>query len=138
MEIIKGKYIGYTFMELILCLGVIMILGSGAGIAVNHYYSASRYDLAKADLSVIAMAVSKYRFEIGSYPDNLEVLAVRQVPHGPWITLDALKDPWGNTYQYSYDTDRYALWSNGENEVNQSGNPLDGGFSGDDIGEIRK
>ena len=138
IKVCKEKRCGYTFMELLLCLGVIMILGYGSVVGVRHYYNASRYDIAKSDLSVVAMAVSKYHFETGSYPENLDVLTIRKVPYGPWITKEKLVDPWGNRYNYLAGTDRYALWSCGVDEREQSGNPLSGGFGGDDIGEIRK
>lgn len=135
---IKNKHKGYTIVELIVCLGVIMLLAYGAVIGVNHYYTAGRYNTVRSDLSVISMAVSKYRFEKGSYPADLNALTVRVAPYGPWLTKEFLEDPWGNTYHYSFGNESYAVWSCGANKANNSGNPLTFGFSGDDIGEIRK
>lgn len=138
MSDFKRKYKGYTIMELIVSLGFIMLLAYGAVVGVNHYYSAGRYNTVRSDLSVISMAVSKYRFEKGSYPADLNALTVRTVPYGPWLTKELLEDPWGNTYRYVSGSDHYAVWSCGADKINNSGNPLTTGFSGDDIGEIRK
>lgn len=55
--------------------------------------------------------------------------------YGPWLSEASITDPWGNKYNYAYITAqrKYAVWSNGPNGKNNSGNAPTT-FAEDDIG----
>ena len=71
------------------------------------------------------------------YPDSLNTLTQKVEQYGPWLSADSLQDPWDNDYQYSFNEadNRFAVWSNGPDGTNSSGNnPAE--FTGDDIGVL--
>ena len=133
------RYFGYSIIEMIVSFGIIIALSYGTFAGINHYYDAGCYKIAKTDLSTISMAVNKYRFEMGSFPSSINDLTVSHGAYKPCITAEKLIDPWNETYFYIKSADgSYAVWSSGKDKINQSPSPINGGFGGDDIGEIRK
>lgn len=128
---------GFTLAELLVVLAAIICLGTGAVIVGRNYLESGRYNTAKADVSAIAIAVSQYKFEMEEYPASLEVMTQQAEQYGPWLHEDSLTDPWDNDYQYSFDEagNSFAVWSNGPDGTNASGNrPTE--FAGDDIGVL--
>lgn len=133
---IKNKRKGFTFAEIIVSLAVIISFAYGAIVVAKNYFDAGRYNTAKTDVAAISMAVSQYKFDIGSYPASLNDLSVKVEQYGPWLSTIS-KDPWGNDYQYSYDdnTGTYAVWSYGSDGKDSSGSkPTE--FKDDDIGFV--
>ncbi len=137
-KIFRLKSSGYTMVEFMLTCTIVIALVTGAALGVRDYLIAGKYNSVKADLSIIAMAVTKYRFEIGTNPPTLAALTIAQGPRGPWITSEGLRDPWGENYEYFVNGDSFAIWSKGMDNVSQSVNVFTDGFSGDDIGERRE
>ena len=98
---------GFTLMEMMLVLAIIAVI---VGIAVNGIMGAGEQgDLTKAKITASSLETKLTQFKLNAlrFPtqgEGLEALAKR--PGGltkPWIqstTMDELKDPWGETYQY--------------------------------------
>lgn len=103
----------------------IMTLGAIAFSFVN--FDTDRGAKAYADTANIGAAISQYKFEIGSYPNNLKTLTEKNNSLGPWLT-SVPDDPWGREYQYLHDDNqgRFAVFSFGE----------DGSNSGSTVTEI--
>lgn len=94
------RHKGFTFMEILVCLSCIVALGVGASYVAGEALRYSRYNTARSDMAIISAAVSQYYFEVGSMPANLNALTSKNGQYGPWLTSDALKDPWGNAYVF--------------------------------------
>ena len=133
----KTKRSGFTLAEILVVLAAIICLAAGAVVVGKNYLESGRYNAAKADVSAIAIAVSQYKFEMEEYPDSLNTLTQKVEQYGPWLSADSLQDPWDNDYQYSFNEEDNlcAVWSNGPDGTNSSGNnPAE--FTGDDIGVL--
>lgn len=98
------RHKGFTFMEILVCLSCIVALGVGAFYVAGEALNFGRYNTAKADVATISAAVSQYNFEMNAMPANLNALTSKSGQYGPWLSSDALKDPWGNNYTFSNDT----------------------------------
>ena len=123
----KTKRSGFTLAEILVVLAAIICLAAGAVVVGKNYLESGRYNA----------AVSQYKFEMEEYPDSLNTLTQKVEQYGPWLSADSLQDPWDNDYQYSFNEadNRFAVWSNGPDGTNSSGNnPAE--FTGDDIGVL--
>lgn len=89
---------GFSFVEILVCLSCIVALGTGAFYVAGNALRYSRFNTVKSDMAIISAAVSQYYFEVGSMPANLNALTSKNGQYGPWLTSDALNDPWGNAY----------------------------------------
>ena len=101
---------GFTLLELLVVLGIIVMLATVAGPQVLRYMSKARTDTAKAQLSSLTTAVELYALDNGGYPaQQVGLGALMQPPpgashwRGPYLKrADGLIDPWGRPYQYRY------------------------------------
>lgn len=129
------KLKGFSLPEIVVAMGIIIALGSGAFAVSDHMLKAGRFNAAKSHVSALSVAVLQYRFEVGSLPASLSVLTNKVDGKGPWIANDGLKDPWNRDYHYRVATDNsyFVIWSDGHNRVNDSDLSLPQ-FNNDDIG----
>ena len=97
------RHKGFTFMEILVCLSCIVALGVGAFYVAGEALNYGRYNAAKADVAIISTAVSQYYFEMNAMPADLNALTSKSGQYGPWLSSDALMDPWGNNYTFSND-----------------------------------
>ena len=69
-------------------------------------------EAALAQLEDLDRQLTHYVFDNGNYPTNDEGLSV--------LSGDVAKDPWGNSYQYEFDskTRQLRLWSSGPDGKN--------------------
>jgi len=121
-------------IEVLLVAGILAVLA--AFIVPNLFGQATKakIDIAKAAVlrnGSIAKALESYKWDMGKYPDTDEGLAALFQPkekkkederyNGPYMGMDAtieqLKDPWGNPYEYrspgEINEESYDLWSRG-------------------------
>lgn len=133
----RHRYKGFSFPEILMALLIIVAMSTGAIFASSHMMDSGRYNATKSSVSAAALAVSQYKFEVGSYPLSLDALTVKNGTYGPWIQASALKDTWNNDLLYFCDGDQFAVWSAGANTRSESRTPLTA-FGGDDIGIVAR
>ena len=114
---------GFTLMEVLLVLVILVILGSFAvGMFANTQKSANMR-AARSQIGLLKSPIDMYQLDLNQYPPDLE--ALRSPPanltnpakwNGPYAEAIPV-DPWGQPYQYvtpgQYRPDSYDLWSLG-------------------------
>jgi general secretion pathway protein G len=98
---------GFTLMEVLLVLAILVILGSIAvGLFSNVQTTANRRS-AQVQVEAIDRAAETYRALVGMYPSIIDDLHTQPAGisptkwSGPHIE-DIPMDPWGNPYEYVY------------------------------------
>jgi len=128
---------GFTLIEILLVLAIILMLAGVTIVSVVGTRKGARIDSTKAMLNSIETAIETYNMHIGHYPTeeegNLEALRVKptfeseevaQMWRGPYLKREP-RDAWKNTFNYEVNvagTDEaqahpYRLWSNGPDGV---------------------
>ena len=130
---------GFTLMEVLLVLAILVILFSTAVGVYTGIQASSDINAAKVQVGAIDQAAERYRATAREWPSTIEDLNVQPqhlTPNkwaGPHIQ-EIPVDPWGNQYQYQYPgqqnahLDKPDIWSWGPDQ--QSGTE-------DDIGNWR-
>src|SRR5438552_10385976 len=95
----QPKRRGFTLMELLVVVAIIVVLG---GVGVFYFLpqlNKSKEDVAKQKARDIAKACGIYATNNGgTYPPNLQALTV-QSENGPAVLPpDGIMDPWGKEY----------------------------------------
>jgi len=115
---------GFTLMELLIVLAVIIIIAGVAIPRLMSFLEKSKVNMAKAEIETMGSAIREVIKDTGSYVENLDQLGDRSSPDeaefspwwGPYVSSLPVdnKDPWGNDYFYLYWTDegRYWYWGN--------------------------
>lgn len=106
----RGMDAGYTLLELLVVMGIIVLLTSIAAPQVLSYLGKARSETAKAQIGSIATALELYALDMGSFPSTQSGLAALVTPpagatrwRGPYLKrAEGLIDPWGRPYQYRY------------------------------------
>ncbi len=121
---------GFTLMEVLLVLVILVILGSMAGVFIRGAQRKARADAARSQIGIFENAVKMYELNAQFYPSTAEGLAVLRTPPtgataetwaGPYLDREVPPDPWGNPYQYELiDQDTYRIWSMGPDGIDGS------------------
>lgn len=143
---------GVSIIEIGLCALALMVFAAVGMINGGSFLNSEKVTEAKTNASQISTAISRYKYEVGSYPPNLQALTGTSGVYGPWLSSPLpATDPWGITtsingtggasvgYCYSYTANGFAVWSFGVNHVNNSGGTgttLPTSIATDDIGFI--
>lgn len=137
-KIVSQKNRGFTFVEFVICFGIIICIAGGCVLSSKDYIYAAKVSAAKSDLNTISAALERYHYEIGRYPIALHDLTTRYNGYGPWLKESSLTDPWKSNYFYNCsDNGKYIIWSpgpDGKSEKAYTANSGNVTFSGDDIG----
>lgn len=103
---------GFTLMEVLLVLAILVILGSLVGFAFTRVQRDSYSKSAQVQINTFKTAMQIYFRDHGAYPQNLEDL--RNAPggandqwKGPYLDEDVPLDPWSRPYQYRLVDDGY-------------------------------
>lgn len=123
---------GFTLMEVLLVLVILVILGSMAGIFIRGAQKKARADAARSQIGLFEEAIKMYELNMLSYPSTNEGLqALRTQTNsspnwtGPYLERDVPMDPWGNPYQYLLENpDQYKIWSFGPDGIDGSGDEI--------------
>jgi general secretion pathway protein G len=99
---------GFTLVELLVVLVILVLLASLVGPRVVGYLGTSRVKTAKVQVESLGSAIELYRIDNGRYPTTDEGLkALVQAPpgvdgwKGPYLTKkDVPNDPWNRPYHY--------------------------------------
>jgi general secretion pathway protein G len=107
---------GFTLMEILLVLAILVVLGSLVTIGYVTVQKNANMDAARTQIKMLDDAVDQYRLGVGKYPSEeqgLESLRVQppDAPpnkwRGPYLESDIPLDPWGNAYIYEETQDQY-------------------------------
>lgn len=109
-EIINNED-GWTFMETLIVIAIILILTATVGFIAVSSLEKSRVAAARTQIESFATALEAYYIDCGNYPTTEQGLsALRKKPEsspssdrwgGPYLYKDAPKDPWGFEYEYT-------------------------------------
>ena len=121
---------GFTLIEVLLVLVILVILGSLAVTAYGPMRKKAQIDAAKAAVSMFETPLEAYHLHMDAYPASQEGLnALREAPadatgtnwSGPYVKTEIPLDPWKQEYRYEspgrHNPDSYDLWSAGPDGV---------------------
>jgi general secretion pathway protein G len=124
---------GFTLIEVLIVLGIIILLAGAAIVALVPQQKGARIDTTKLKMKSIETALEAYNVNIGHYPSEQEggMDALRTKPafdneqlgaqwRGPYLKEEA-RDSWGNKFNYELtqpgtpeaDQTPFRLYSNG-------------------------
>jgi general secretion pathway protein G len=96
---------GWTFVETLIVIGIILILTSAVGFMAFRYIDQAKIATAKSQVETLALALSAFYVDCKQYPDPQQGLgALWEKPagvdgwNGPYIAKAMPKDPWGHDY----------------------------------------
>jgi general secretion pathway protein G len=101
---------GFTLLELLVVLGIIVLIATIAAPQVLRYLGAARTETAKAQINAVSTALELYALDNGGFPPQQAGLqALVQAPagkaqwRGPYLKrASGLVDPWGQPYRYKH------------------------------------
>ena len=115
--------LGFTLMEVLLVLIILVILGSLAATIVTGTQDRANVRAATAQVALVKRAIDLYRLEMSNYPSKIEDLwdkpsDAKQAEKWGTGFLDKLgKDPWDNDYRYAapgkHNSASFDFWSTG-------------------------
>jgi general secretion pathway protein G len=125
---------GFTLMEVLLVLAILVVLGSMVTVGYMRLNINAQKDAARSQIGMLEEAVQHYALNIGSCPSTQQGLeALRVAPSdlknqakwaGPYLGQAVPNDPWGQPYQYEQvSAEECRIWSNGPD--GQQGNEDD-------------
>lgn len=102
---------GFSFMETIISLAIIMILTAAVGLGALRYLDQARLAACRSHIETFGKALQSYYADCGVYPTQAQGLeALWKKPHlspvparwaGPYLDREVPDDPWGNPYLYT-------------------------------------
>ncbi|MEN1679212.1 MAG: type II secretion system major pseudopilin GspG [Planctomycetota bacterium] len=120
-----GKAAGFTLIEVLLVLAILVVLGTIAATSVFGAGEKADIDAAKAQVGMFADTIDLYKFTCKKYPEKLDDLINKPSDsdlEGKWLKpflnkSSIPKDPWNNEYKYSADGKKndgsFDVWSMG-------------------------
>jgi general secretion pathway protein G len=121
-----GRSPGFTLIELMVVLLVLVLLASIATPRVAHYLQRAKVQAAKVQVEALSAAVDSFHLDMGRFPSNDEGLqALLERPSdgekwdGPYVKKrDSLTDPWGHPYRYRFPGQHsdYDVYTSGSND----------------------
>ena len=99
---------GFTLVELLVVMVILVLLAGVIGPRVIGYLGASRSKTAKVQIEGIVTALELFHIDVGRYPTTPEGLVALVTPtgsapgwRGPYFSKNAVPlDPWGRAYLY--------------------------------------
>lgn len=115
---------GFTLMEILLVLAILVVLASMVGLSYSRIQKSMQVSSARTQIGLLEDAVKAYQIGVGSLPPNLEALlaAPPELPNpakwqGPYLEKQTLPvDPWDQPFQYEIvdqANDKFQIRSNG-------------------------
>ena len=123
----RSRRHGFTLMEVLLVLAILVILASLVAMTFTNVLSDSDRKAARAQIGLLEPAINVYRLHMKEFPSTTQGLAALRVApgdaryanrwNGPYLEKDVPPDPWDQPYQYQYPGKRnptsFDLWSLG-------------------------
>ena len=98
---------GFTLMEVLLVLAILVVLGSLVTVSYVKIQQDSNKKSARTQVGLLESAVDHYRLSVGFPPNSLEDLLVAPADAppgkwaGPYLAKSVLpKDPWNNDFGF--------------------------------------
>lgn len=103
---------GFTLVEIMIVLALVVMLGSYAGVKLIGMFNKGKQDIARTQIAGFGQALQAYYLSHSYYPTStqgLQALISRpsvgkvpeNYPEGGYLGKKELpKDPWGNEYRY--------------------------------------
>lgn len=121
--------VGFTLIEVLLVLIILVIIGSLAANVFTGTTEKASLQAAKANVDLVGSAIKYYHLHMNKYPAKISDLwekpsdsAQADKWGGPYLETALKADPWSNEYQYAYpgkqNSDKYDFWSNGPDGQN--------------------
>ncbi len=110
----KSRQRGFTLMEVLLVMAILVILGSLVTVSYITIQRNSKISTAKLQINNLQTALDVYHSDVGTFPG--EIVEIREQPtdqgraakwQGPYMDKSIPLDPWGNAYQYEPQQDRF-------------------------------
>ncbi len=102
---------GFTFIETLIVLAIMLILSAGIGLSGSKYIERSRKSTAINEIAVYTNALYTYYLDCGIFPSETQGLKALWVKpdfypipsnwQGPYVNKLPGVDPWGREYIYS-------------------------------------
>lgn len=100
----KLRRVNFTLTELMVVIVILVLLTSFAAPAVFKHIRNARITTAKTQIKLLEQALTDYKLDVGSFPENLQLLVTNEGEvekwDGPYLKPAVPKDPWGNDYVY--------------------------------------
>lgn len=124
---------GFTLVEVLLVLAILVILGAMVGVGVVQVQRNANRNAAKAQIGMLDESVNMYRIDVGIFPNDL--IDLLEPPQdlrnpdkwsGPYLAKDQIPlDPWQNDYQYVNEGDDFRIWSLGPDGADGGNDDID-------------
>jgi len=117
----RKKNSGFTLLELLLVMAILVVLASLSTIAIFSLQRSSLQRSALVEIKTLKDACKMFRLNVGSFPTSLEDLSTppsglsRNQWGGPYLEEPINADPWSRPYTYGADelNDKVIITSNG-------------------------
>jgi general secretion pathway protein G len=106
----RERLSGWTFVEAIAVLAIMLVLSSVVAVSASRGIGMARRAAAQMEVQALALALHAYLSDTGDYPTEAQGLdalfvkpALAPVPqawNGPYLDSRVSADPWGARYRY--------------------------------------
>jgi general secretion pathway protein G len=90
----------FTLMEMMVVIAIIVMLAGLGAWSYMAYLERARDSKAKLDITHIGEAVEQYNYDMGDYPENLQILTQPMEGKHAYLEARDIVDPWNQQYQY--------------------------------------
>lgn len=119
---------GFTLMEVLLVLAILVILGSIVTVNILRMQGTAYKDAAKTQIKGFEQAITQYQLHVGQVPSSLDALVELppDIPNqakwqGPYIDKMIPADPWDQPYQYeTLNAEQFRVYSAGPDRTPQT------------------
>ena len=128
---------GFTLLEVLLVLAILVILGGMVGFYFAGIQSKAYSDVAKRQIETFEEMLEMYRLDTGRYPStqtglNGLVQPGADLPNpkkwkGPYAGEEIPLDPWDNAYKYEQvSPTQFRIWSMGPDMIDGTADDVQG------------
>lgn len=118
---------GFTLMEVLLVLAILVILGSLVAMSFKNVLTDSDKNAAKSQISLFETPINLYWSNVKQYPQTLDALITAPADvdpakwKGPYMDKAIPKDPWGGDYKLkspgTHNPNGVDIWSAGPDQA---------------------
>lgn len=122
---------GFTLVEILLVLGILVILGGIVGVSVLQMQKTAYERSAKTQLHAFESAITAFQLDVGQVPSQeMQLEALVNPPDdlpnpakwkGPYFNKAIPLDPWDQPYNYEVvGPQSYSIYSSGPDQIAQT------------------